>query len=90
MIGVNTDNVVKIYHSSDFSQVKPTYRVKEQERMVESIIETIEKNTDMNTMPRQNPSFKNFLFSKKKDANLEDALQALHDYAAKYNRSQIP
>ena len=29
MIGVNTDNVVKIYHCSDFSQVQPTHRVKE-------------------------------------------------------------
>lgn len=41
MIGVNTHDVAKIYHSQDFAQVKPSYRAKSEEEMVESIINTI-------------------------------------------------
>lgn len=58
--------------------------------MVESIIDTIEKNTDMNTMPCQNPSFREFLYSEKKNPNLDDALEALRQYAARYNNGRIP
>ena len=90
MIGVNCQNVAKIYHNSDFSQVKASHRVKEEDKMLHSIIETIEKNTDYNTMPRENPSFRDYLYREHKSPNLENALHALEQYAGRYNGGRIP
>ena len=90
MIGINAEDVVKVYHSPDFAQVQPAIRVKEEEDMVRSIVDSIEKNTDMNTMPRENPSFRDFLYRSYPDANLDQAKLALNDYASRYNQGRIP
>lgn len=58
--------------------------------MVQSIIDTIEKNTDYNTMPRENSSFRDFLYREHKNPTLDNAIEALNQYAARYNGGHIP
>ena len=89
-IGVNTRDVVKVYHSADFSQTRPDTRLKTEEEMVHSILNTIEQNTDLGTMPPQEPSLKRFILNHNESITLDHAKARLQEYARIFNGGHIP
>lgn len=58
--------------------------------MVRNIIDLIENNTDPSSMPRQEPSFSNFVYRDNESVGFGQAKQKLEMYANNFNRGVIP
>lgn len=58
--------------------------------MVQNIVQLIESNTDLNSMPKQSPSFAQFLYSDSNNVGFSEAKRKLELYANYYNRGVIP
>ena len=89
-IGINQDAVVKVYHSPDYAQIKPSSRVKTEEEMLMMIFSIIDQNTDFNTMPRQQQSIKNYICNGDNEITFDQALKKVEMYSQNYNGGVIP
>lgn len=58
--------------------------------MIRNIVSIIEGNTDEISMPRQEPSFSQYLFRNQNNIGFGEAKRKLEQYANQYNRGVIP
>ena len=65
-IGINTDNVAKVWHNANFAEIHPQQMVNTEEEMILAILDVVEPFVDFQTMPRQEPSFKYFVLKRVK------------------------
>lgn len=58
--------------------------------MVRQIIDSIEENTDLTSMPRSEPSFRNFVYRENERVGFGEAKKKLEQYANYFNNGVIP
>lgn len=89
-IGINENHVAKVWHSPNFSQLRPHVKAGSEAEMVRNIVDLIQSNTDQSSMPRQQPSFSQFLYRDNERVGFGEAKKKLEQYANYFNRGVIP
>lgn len=89
---MNSEGVIKVWMNEELERSYLPKKLENESLMVRSLLEIIEKNTDKDTMPRQEPSIFNFVYKNKgeDDIDFNSAQMKFEEYVKKYNNGQIP